>query len=98
MAITCVASIVAIHGLNGDREATWTATTDDGDKLWLRDFLPNNIENASILTYGYDAYAHGRDLFCQQTLNGHARDFVAKLSLYRKSRKGVNSTVCNHAL
>ncbi|KAF8530221.1 hypothetical protein BU17DRAFT_59986 [Hysterangium stoloniferum] len=45
--------IVAIHGLDGDREKSWTA---DNEKLWLRDFLPQAIPAARILSYGYDAY------------------------------------------
>ncbi|KAF8526907.1 hypothetical protein BU17DRAFT_40060, partial [Hysterangium stoloniferum] len=78
-----IASIVAIHGLNGDREESWTA---DNGSLWLRDFLPQAMATARILTYGYDAYVHGRDQLSEQTLNGHARDFVAKLVLYRRDR------------
>ena len=49
-------SIVAVHGLGGDWESTWT---DSGDKLWLRDFLPKQLKEAGvesrIFSYGYDA-------------------------------------------
>ncbi|KAF8526906.1 hypothetical protein BU17DRAFT_61884 [Hysterangium stoloniferum] len=87
--------IVAIHGLNGDREESWTA---DNGRLWLRDFLSQDMAMARILTYGYDAYVHGRDQLSEQTLNGHARDFVAKLVLYRKATRTfalINSSSCN---
>ncbi|MCJ1405753.1 Serine active site containing protein 1 [Xylographa trunciseda] len=44
-----VTSIVAVHGLN-PAEATWTS----GDKLWLRDFLPQSLLNARVLLFGYN--------------------------------------------
>ena len=45
-------SIVAIHGLGGDWKETWTA---DNGRLWLRDFLPLQLPNARIMSYGYDS-------------------------------------------
>ena len=45
-------SIVAIHGLNGNRLDTWTH--EESKKCWLRDFLPECVRGARILTYGYD--------------------------------------------
>ena len=48
--------IVAVHGLGGDWENTWTA---DNGKLWLRDFLPDQLHQVKceprIFSYGYDA-------------------------------------------
>ncbi|KAF8526910.1 hypothetical protein BU17DRAFT_40153 [Hysterangium stoloniferum] len=75
-----VVSIVAIHGLNGDREQSWKA---DNGRLWLRDLLPNDIPQARILSYGYDAYVDRRDQLSEQTPTEHARVFIAKLVLYR---------------
>jgi len=82
--------IVAIHGLNGDREETWTA---DNGRLWLRDFLPQDIAVARILTYGYDAYVYGRKRLSEPMLNGHARDFVAKLAFYRKVTQSTDRLI-----
>lgn len=45
--------MVAIHGLNGDAERTWTHR--DSGVLWLRDLLPEEIPAIRVLTYGYDA-------------------------------------------
>jgi hypothetical protein len=45
-------SIVAVHGLGGHWERTWT---DENGKLWLRDFLPSQIPNARIMSYGYNS-------------------------------------------
>lgn len=48
-------SVVAVHGLNGDRFKTWT--TEESGKIWLKDpeLLPLNLKNSRILTYGYNA-------------------------------------------
>lgn len=45
--------MVAIHGLNGDAQQTWTHR--DSGVLWLRDILPAEIPAIRVLTYGYDA-------------------------------------------
>ncbi|KAF8526338.1 hypothetical protein BU17DRAFT_40840, partial [Hysterangium stoloniferum] len=61
--ISPIIDIVAVHGLDGHREASWT--TDNGS-LWLRDFFPQDVPAARILTYGYDAYTPASST---QTLN-----------------------------
>jgi hypothetical protein len=48
-----VLSIVAVHGLGGHALSTWTH--ESAKTLWLRDFLPKDIPNARIMTYGYDS-------------------------------------------
>lgn len=47
-------SIVAVHGLGGDWERTWTDS--ESSKLWLRDFVPEQFSNLKfrISSYGYD--------------------------------------------
>jgi len=42
--------IVAIHGLNGHRERTWT---HGSGTFWLRDLLPEELPGARVFTYGY---------------------------------------------
>ncbi|KAI3392268.1 hypothetical protein diail_5932 [Diaporthe ilicicola] len=43
--------IVFVHGINGDRIDTWTC----GDKMWPRDFLPEILPEARIVSFGYNA-------------------------------------------
>ncbi|KAF2649651.1 hypothetical protein K491DRAFT_610366 [Lophiostoma macrostomum CBS 122681] len=51
-----VKSVVAVHGLGGHYRNTWTA---ENGKLWLRDFLPLQLQTieieARILSYGYNS-------------------------------------------
>jgi len=78
-----VVDIVAIHGLDGDRELSWTA---EGNKMWLRDpdMLPKDVENARILTYGYNAATWGAQAqLAAGTMHSLAEDLVTKVVNYR---------------
>ncbi|WYZ43693.1 hypothetical protein EsH8_VII_000129 [Colletotrichum jinshuiense] len=75
-----VVDIVAVHGLNGHRERTWTAN----GMHWLRDFLPADLPNARILAWGYDANTHAASRVSCQYLYDHARTLVADLSRKRE--------------
>ena len=44
-------SVVAVHGLCGDPYDTWT--NEVSKKLWLRDFLPSQVSNTRIMSFGY---------------------------------------------
>lgn len=50
-------SIIAVHGLGGHWDLTWTHV--ETKKNWLRDFLPEQLRESGfrprILSYGYDA-------------------------------------------
>ncbi|PSN60505.1 hypothetical protein BS50DRAFT_593611 [Corynespora cassiicola Philippines] len=73
-------SIVAIHGLNGHRDETWTAANGTH---WLRDLLPNDLPNARIFCWGYDANTHGKRV-SHQFLHDHAEELVSDLCRRRK--------------
>ncbi|KAF8526331.1 ankyrin repeat-containing domain protein [Hysterangium stoloniferum] len=75
--------IVAIHGLDGHREASFTA---DNCVLWLRDLLPEALPSARILTYGYDGRTHGNNR-SQQTMYDVSIDLVVKLSGFRINKR-----------
>ncbi|KAJ5112243.1 hypothetical protein N7532_000288 [Penicillium argentinense] len=43
--------IIAVHGLNGHRERSWTASNTTN---WLQSLLPTDIPHARVHTWGYD--------------------------------------------
>ena len=51
-----VDSIIAIHGLNGHRERSWTAPNNVN---WLQSLLPADIPDSRIYTWGYDMSTRG---------------------------------------
>ncbi|TVY18488.1 hypothetical protein LARI1_G003153 [Lachnellula arida] len=77
--------IVAIHGLNGDREHTWTEPKSH--KLWLRDFLPDDLPRARVMVFGYDA----TPIFADSTAGivEHARDLLRCLVERREGRDAL---------
>ncbi|KAF8529510.1 hypothetical protein BU17DRAFT_60307 [Hysterangium stoloniferum] len=72
--------IVAIHGLDGHREQSWTA---ENGILWLKDLLPQRLPHARIATYGYDASTGSESSKIEETLYGHAQNFISRLALFR---------------
>ncbi|RDW91018.1 hypothetical protein BP5796_02183 [Coleophoma crateriformis] len=46
------ADIVAVHGLGGHALGSWKSPTSHN--VWLRDFLPEDVEDVRVMTYGYD--------------------------------------------
>lgn len=83
-------SIVFVHGLNGDRERTWT---DPGTGLfWPQSLLPTSNINARILTFGYDANpASFRDVVSQNCVGNHAMNLLTALATYREDSNTVIS-------
>jgi hypothetical protein len=69
-------SIVAVHGLDGKREGSWTAKSGVN---WLTDLLPSDIPRARIYSWGYEAKTHSASLIKNQTLYDHARNLVSDL-------------------
>ena len=68
--------IVAVHGITGDAYNTWT----EGEKLWLRDFLPKDFPGARVFSFGYPAevcFSLGTgklDTFARSLLEGLKRE------------------------
>ena len=87
-----ISSIVAIHGLNGHRQKTWTAKSNVN---WLRDpnMLSAVIPNARIMSWGYDANTHSTKQLSAMYLYDHAQKLVSDLSLHRRMDKVDNSIV-----
>ena len=74
-------SIVAIHGLDGHRERTWT--DEPSGKLWLRDFLPEVLPHARIFSWGYDANTTSSTVASQQFINDHSKSLINHLTTHR---------------
>jgi hypothetical protein len=74
---------VAVHGLNGHREETWTK---DGVN-WLRDLLPKDMPDARIFSWGYDANTHSTSAVSVQLLYNHGTTLVSDLSRRRQISK-----------
>ena len=91
-------SIVAVHGLNGHRESTWTAQGSQTN--WLRDLLPVDIPNTRILSYGYNSRTHKAENLSLQSIYEHAITLLQDLCTYRRNTKvrrqsshcGINGT------
>ncbi|QGA22347.1 hypothetical protein EYB26_010063 [Talaromyces marneffei] len=75
-----VVDIVAVHGLNGHRDKTWTAANGVN---WLSNLLPTDIPNARVFCWGYDANTHDDRVSCQY-LYDHATQLVSDLCLERR--------------
>lgn len=75
-------SIVFIHGLTGDREATWTAR--GATEPWPQTLLPSILPTARVLAFGYDAcVVDWRGLVSQNFIGNHAWNLLTSLALYR---------------
>jgi alpha-beta hydrolase superfamily lysophospholipase len=81
-----IIDIVAVHGLNGHRQKTWTASNNIH---WLRDLLPDDLPRARIMCWGYDANTHDSSRVSCQYLYDHARNLVSDLC---RKRQLTNST------
>ncbi|OBT71259.1 hypothetical protein VF21_09923 [Pseudogymnoascus sp. 05NY08] len=74
--------IIAIHGICGDPLKTWT---HESGALWLRDFLPKDINGARVFSFGYDSeVALTRSL---ATLDDFARSLLNKIKLERDGKQ-----------
>jgi hypothetical protein len=74
-------SVIAIHGLDGHRIKSWTAPNG---AFWLKDFLPKDLPNTRILTYGYNAYTRGRRQLANQDISLHGKDLLNAIASTRQ--------------
>ncbi|KAK5202612.1 hypothetical protein LTR41_011644 [Exophiala xenobiotica] len=85
-AIDLPSTIVAVHGLGGDAIDTWTDPKSKA--FWLKDFLPQQVHDARIMTSGYNAHA----AFGQSTAEviDHAKSLLASLVDKREESKEIH--------
>ncbi|KAK4031520.1 Alpha/Beta hydrolase protein [Parachaetomium inaequale] len=77
-----------VHGLTGDRENTWIA--DGQSAPWPKTLLPSELEDARVLTYGYDAYVVRKGVAASTRLVDHAANLLSDLTSDR-ARCGASS-------
>lgn len=90
-----VVDIVFLHGLRGHRIKTWQP--DHGktgsEPLWIRDFLPELVPNARIITYGYDAdVVSFFNKTNQNSVSDHASSLIDDLIRIRRGHPKVSSS------
>ena len=82
-------SIVAVHGLGGHWEKTWT---HENGKLWLRDFLPSQLQdanvNARVMSFGYNS-----DTFTSKAVTGIDQEATILLDRLEGSRESGRAKV-----
>lgn len=71
---------MAVHGLNGNREKTFTA---DNGVCWLNSLLPEVMPKIRVFSYGYDARTHSSSPLSSDHLLGHAEDFLETFTMRR---------------
>ena len=80
-------SIVFVHGLTGNRENTWTCNST----LWPETLLPQEIPEARILAFGYDADVVNFWLPAgQNRIGNHAQNLAQSLANLRDRTETVS--------
>lgn len=76
--------ICFIHGLTGNRDATWTYKGQQ--KPWPELLIPAELKGlkARIITFGYDAYVIQKKHASSNSMTDHAEDLLGKLTLNRE--------------
>lgn len=69
------ADVVAVTGLAGHAFGSWA---HDREHNWLRDYLPKDMPQLRVMTYGYDSQLVAEES-SRQELEMHAQDFASRL-------------------
>ncbi|KAF8536460.1 hypothetical protein BDD12DRAFT_982712 [Trichophaea hybrida] len=86
------ADVVAVTGLAGHAYGSWR--NRQTHIMWLKDFLPNDIKNVRITTYGYNTRLSKNKLDIGQ-LEDHKRDFISELEIARHEDKTLLESKAN---
>ncbi|KAE8321654.1 hypothetical protein BDV39DRAFT_210507 [Aspergillus sergii] len=77
-------SVVAVHGLNPKNKSNHAERTwESNGKLWLRDFLPNQLPRARIMLFGYNSNVSIES--SSAGVREQARNLLIQLGLERKT-------------
>jgi len=74
--------VVAVTGLAGHAFGSWR--NRDTCKMWLKDFLPEDVKNVRIMTYGYDS-SLVRGVKSETRLVDYRRNFIQQLENSRSA-------------
>jgi hypothetical protein len=77
-----IRSIVAITGLAGHALGSWRSPISN--EVWLRDYLPKDIPNTRVLTYGYNTTILKSK--SKASIEHLALNFLESLKSFRRSR------------
>ena len=78
------ASIIAIPGLGSHAIGGFSG---HNDKMWLRDFLPEDVPEARIIVYGYDSRVD--DKCAQRNIVGLSKSFLDSYKSFRSATKVI---------
>ena len=80
--------VVFVHGLTGNREATWTASGSAAP--WPQALLPLDLPRARLLLYGYDAdVVNFWSMASQNKVGDHRQKLRISLAYYREQTDSV---------
>jgi hypothetical protein len=75
---------VAVTGLAGHAFESWRSR--DTHRMWLKDFLPADVKDVRIMTYGYDSNFIRREQG-RMRLVDYRRNFIQQLENSRRGFK-----------
>jgi hypothetical protein len=76
--------VIAVTGLAGHAFGSWR--NRETHRMWLKDFLPHDVKNVRIMSYGYDSSLLGRSQ-AENRLLDYQRLFIQDIENARSSVK-----------
>ncbi|KAF8539938.1 hypothetical protein BDD12DRAFT_980660 [Trichophaea hybrida] len=90
-----VADVVAVTGLAGHAFGSWRSR--ETHQMWLKDFLPQDIKNVRIMTYGYDSSLVGSGRGDTRLVD-YRRNFIQQLENARSMVESRPIIFLGHSL
>ncbi|KAH8790449.1 hypothetical protein F5882DRAFT_291856, partial [Hyaloscypha sp. PMI_1271] len=82
--------IIAVHGLDGAWNKTWTA---ENGVFWLRDLIPQLVPDARVFSYGYDSRTHASSSISNQFIYDHAKALIGELVAVREETETLKRPI-----
>ncbi|KAL4962580.1 uncharacterized protein BDV14DRAFT_178258 [Aspergillus stella-maris] len=76
---TAEVDVIAVPGLGSNAIGSWKSPSSN--RLWLRDFLPDDVPNIRILIYGYDTSLLGND--AKESIEDLGSRFLESIKAFR---------------